>query len=283
MIQFYNVNGNMVRAAEANLKVSDLAILRGYGVFDFFLVRGGAPMYLDDYVARFQHSAGLLYLELPMSEVELKEHILALVEANNLSNAAIRLVLTGGYAEDGYTPNAPNLLIMEHPMPTYKNDIMTTGVKVMLHEHTRELPEAKTINYLTGIRLAGAMKQQGAMEILYYDQQGVREGVRSNFFIVTTDGTIVTPKDNILAGITRKNILTLARQHFKVEERNIALEELLSAKEVFLTSTTKGAMPVVQIDNQRIGDGKPGQYTRQLAEQLQAMDQAYVQSTLKKA
>ncbi len=278
MIQYYNINGSIVEAANAMLKVNDLAILRGYGVFDFFLVRSGVPMYLDDYVARFQRSAGLLNLELPLSPSQLKEHIQELIQANGLQDAAIRLVLTGGYADDGYTPIEPNLLIMEHPMPAYKEEVMTQGVKVLLHEHARELPEAKTINYLTGIRLAGNMKQQGAIEILYHDGGFVREGVRSNFFIVNQKGTLVTPKDQVLLGITRKNTVEIAKKHFTIEERDISPAELLNAKEVFLTSTTKGAMPVVQIDDQIIGDGKPGEQTLRMAKLLQENDKAYVES-----
>ncbi len=278
MIQFYIVNGALVNAAEASLKVTDLATLRGYGVFDFFLVRSGVPMYVDDYIARFRHSASLLNLKLPVSTDELKAHVQALIQANSLDDAAIRLVLTGGYAEDGYTPVAPNLLIMEHPMPGYKDDVLTKGVKVLLHEHMRELPEAKTINYLTGIRLAGNMKQQGAIEIIYHDGQFVREGVRSNIFLVTKEDTVVTPKDKLLHGITRKNTIALAQKHFQLEERDVTPTELLAAKEVFLTSTTKGAMPVVQIGDHVIGNGKPGEVTLQLAKLLQAKDQAYVES-----
>lgn len=278
MIQYYHINGSIVKAANAMLKVNDLAILRGYGVFDFFLVRSNVPMYVDDYVARFQRSAGLLHLELPISTSQLKEHIQELIQANGLQDAAIRLVLTGGYADDGYTPVEPNLLIMEHPMPAYKEEVMTHGVKVMLHEYMRELPEAKTINYLTGIRLAGNMKQQGAIEILYHDGEFVREGVRSNFFIVNQKGTLVTPKDQVLLGITRKNTVEIAKKHFTIEERDISPAELLNAKEVFLTSTTKGAMPVVQIDDQIIGDGKPGEQTLRMAKLLQENDKAYIES-----
>ena len=278
MIQYYNVNGELVNAAEASLKVTDLATLRGYGVFDFFLVRSGVPMYVDDYVARFERSAGYLNLELPVSKEALKEQIKALIQVNELENAAIQLVLTGGYAEDGYTPVQPNLLMLGRPMLTYNTDVLTKGVKVLLHQHQRELPEAKTINYLTGIRLAGNMKQQGAIEILYHDGEFVREGVRSNIFLVTKDDTVVTPKDKLLHGITRKNTIALARKHFQLEERDITLQELLAAKEVFITSTTKGAMPVVQIEDHIIGNGKPGEVTLLLGKLLHEYDIHYIES-----
>ncbi|HMO38841.1 MAG TPA: aminotransferase class IV [Saprospiraceae bacterium] len=281
MIAYYNVNGTLTPAAEAALKVTDLAILRGYGVFDFFLVRSGVPMYVEDYVARFQRSARLLYLELPMPTDQLIGQIHSLIEANGLPDASIRLVLTGGYAEDGYTPVQPNLLILAHPMPTYATSVMTEGVKVLLYAFQREVPEAKTINYLTGIREAARMRAEGAVEILYHDGRYVREGVRSNFFILTQDGILVTPQEKILHGITRKNTIELARQHFQVEERDVTPAELFAAQEVFLTSTTKGAMPVVQVDGQTIGNGQPGPITLQLAELLRQRDAAYVQAAHK--
>lgn len=278
MIRYSNINGKVVNAADASLKVNDLAILRGYGVFDYFLVREGVPMYLDQYVRRFFQSAGLLYLEMPFSALALKDLIHELIAANDVPDAGMRLLLTGGYADDGYSPVAPNLLILMHPMPAANEDYYKNGVKTLLHGYQRELPEAKSINYLTGIRLLGEMKRQGATEILYHDFGTIREAVRSNFFLVTKDNKIVTPGEQILRGITRHNVITLAKQHFEVEERNVNVEELYFAKEAFITSTIKGAMPVVQVGDQIIGDGKPGEVTRTLGALLESYDKAYIES-----
>jgi len=279
MIRYQHINGQLVNAAEAALHVSDLAILRGYGVFDYFLVRQGVPMYVDDYVRRFGKSAGLLHLAVPFSELELKNHIHELIEANQVADAGVRLVLTGGYADDGYTPVQPNLLILLHPMPAPKDELYEHGGKMLLHGYQRELPEAKTINYLTGIRLLSEMKAQNCVEILYHDFGTIREAVRSNFFLVTQDDVIVTPNEQILWGITRKNTLTVAQPHFKIEERRVNVQELRFAKEAFITSTIKGVMPIVQIGEQFIGNGKPGEVTRQLGSLLQQMDQAYIASS----
>lgn len=278
MIRYYNVNGSVVNAADASLKVNDLAILRGYGVFDYFLVREGVPMYVDDYVKRFFKSAGLLYLDIQGSTATLKDQIHELIEANGVPDAGMRLVLTGGYADDGYSPVEPNLLILMHPMPAAKEAYYKNGVKTLLHGYQRELPEAKSINYLTGIRLLGEMKQQGATEILYHDFGTIREAVRSNFFLVTKEDIIITPNDQILRGITRQNVITIAKQHFEIEERAINVEELYFAKEAFITSTIKGAMPVVQVGEQIIGDGKPGAVTQRLGVLLEAYDKAYIES-----
>lgn len=274
MIRYYNINGQLVNASEAALKVNDLAILRGYGIFDYFLVREGVPMFLDDYVSRFFNSAQLMQLEMLFSASELKELIHEVVEVNGVADAGMRLVLTGGYAEDGYIPLSPNLLILEHPMPSIPS--YKEGAKMMLHAYQRELPEAKTINYLTGIRLANEMKEKGCVEILYHDNGLIREAVRSNFFLVMPDNSVVTAGSQVLRGITRKNVLGIARQHFQVEEREVMLDELKIAKEAFITSTIKSVLPIVQVGDQIIGDGNVGAVTQQLGKLLEAYAKAYI-------
>jgi len=276
MIQYYNINGELLAANEASLKVSDLALLRGYGVFDYFQVRAGVPMFLDDYVARFFNSAQLLHLELPISQEALKDRIRKLVAANGLPEAGIRLLLTGGYAEDGYTPAEPNLLVLEHKLPPAASQHYDQGARLLSHQFQREIPEAKTINYLTGIRLLAEMKKLGAIEVLYHDGKFVRETARGNFFLITEDETLVTAHEKVLPGITRKNVLRVARAHCKVEERDVLLDELQNAKEVFITSSNKGVLPIVQIDDLVIGNGKPGAMTKKIGEALQTYAMSYI-------
>ncbi len=278
MIRYHCINGRQVEASDASIGLNDLAFLRGYGIFDFFLVRGGVPLFFDDYLARFARSARLLGLEPPLSTPELKQHIYALIEANGLPDAAIRLLLTGGYAADSYTPVTPNWIIMEHAMPQTPPEQHAQGIKLMTYRHVRELPEIKSTNYLTGIRIREALQRAGAPEVLYHDGQWVSESARSNFFILTRDGVLVTPHDGVLHGITRKQVLALAQQaDIPVEERGIALSELSEAAEAFLSSTTKGVLPVVQIDDIRLGEGKPGPVSRQLSEAFNAHVLAYVE------
>lgn len=264
MIKYYNINGKLIPKDEANLKVNDLSILRGYGVFDYFFVKNGQPLFFNDYVNRFENSIKMLEMELPISKMELKEQIMALIEANGLSEAAIRLLLTGGYAADGFTPKKPNLLILEHLQKKHPSAIYENGIRLMTHLYLREMPEAKTTNYVTGISLMKRLKQEGAFDVLYHDGQWISESARSNFFIVTYDNVIVTPANGILKGITRKQVLDIAKNHYKIEERQLHLSELKTAKEVFLSSTTKGTMPVVQVDNIIIGSGKVGSVTTHL-------------------
>ena len=142
------------------------------------------------------------------------------------------------------------------------------------------MPEVKTINYLMGIRLIPELKRAGALEPLYHDGRHLRESVRSNFFLVMPDDTIVTPGREILFGITRKQLLAAAEPHFAIEEREVALEELRQAREAFVTGSNKAVMPVVRIDDQVFGNGRPGPVTQRLMELFEARSAQYVRQEL---
>jgi branched-chain amino acid aminotransferase len=277
MIKYYSVNGELLPKESAALGVSDLAILRGYGLFDYFLVKSGQPLFFDDYLGRFWNSAKHLRLEVPVSQEELARRIFEVIRANGELNAAIRLVLTGGYAPDGYTPSGrPNLLILEHGLPTYPSTKYDDGATLMLYEYQRLLPTTKTINYVAGINLLPQMQATGTEDLLFHFGGYISETTRANFFIVKEDDTIVTAGEAILEGVTRKHTLLIARRHYKVEERALALDELQTAKEAFLTSTTKRVMPVVKVGDTTIGNGKPGEVSRRLFELLKKEEELYL-------
>ena len=266
MIKYYNINGQQTPVENAYLHVSDLSILRGYGIFDYFLAREGHPLFLDDYLNRFYRSAAELYLEIPFDKATLRQHIYDLLAANEVQEAGIRLVLTGGYSPDGYTPVSPNLLIMMYDLPASAWEFSAQGIKIITHPFQRELPEVKTINYSTGIRMLKTIKERGASDLIYVDKgEWIRESARSNFFLVLNDDRIVTADEKILWGITRRQVIDAAREAgYTVEERPIHLSELAEAKEAFFTSTIKGVMAIGQIDELVLGDGNIGKVTKVL-------------------
>ena len=266
MIKYYNINGQQTPVENAYLHVSDLSILRGYGIFDYFLAREGHPLFLDDYLNRFYRSAQELYLEIPFDKATLRQQIYALLAANEVQQAGIRLVLTGGYSPDGYTPVSPNLLIMVYDLPASAWEFSSEGIKIITHPFQRELPEVKTINYSTGIRMLKTVKERGASDLIYVDGgEWIRESARSNFFLVLKDDRIVTADEKILWGITRRQVIDAAREAgYTVEERPIHLSELTEAREAFFTSTIKGVMAIGQIDELVLGDGNIGKVTKVL-------------------
>lgn len=269
------MNGTLTKVEETRLQVSDLAILRGFGIFDYFLVRGGQPLFLSDYLDRFFTSAEHLGISVPTDRSGLTDQIMKLLEANGQLDAGIRLVLTGGYADDSYTPVQPNLLVMQHAYKAPPDWQFERGIRLLSYNHQRELPEIKSINYLTGIRLQPTLRAAGADYLLYHDRGVIRESDRSNFFGLTENGTIVTPHEKILRGITRKQILDIAPEIAGVEERMVLMDEIPSFREAFLTSSTKGVMPVIQVDDTVIGDGRPGEMTQRLGELFREKVSAY--------
>jgi branched-chain amino acid aminotransferase len=263
--RYIYVNGKMVLANSLSVAASDLAIQRGYGIFDFLVTVNGKPIFLEDHLFRFYSSAQSMHLPVSLGRSELIEAIEQLMEKNQLPNSGIRLTLTGGDSPDGYSIGNPNLIISQSPF-NYQNQVFEKGLKLITYEHQRQLPFIKTIDYLIAIYLQPTIKAAGADDVVYYFNGMVTECPRANFFMVTDQGEVLTPKENILHGVTRKHLLKL--KGYIIREANINIEMLASAKEAFISSSTKNILPVISIDGHTIGDGKPGSITRNLYQQL---------------
>ena len=276
--KYHIINGNLVEADNAQLHITDLAILRGYGIFDFFRIRQGKAIFIEHHLERFFRSAKIMNLEVPFTAEEIIGMINLLNEKNGLDKFSIRLQLTGGYAPDALTITQPNMFLMSQPFPEIPEAYRQNGVHVMTHQYQREFPEAKTINYLTGIRVAPMLREKGAQEVLFHDGTYIRESDRSNFFIVNQDGVLVTPKDKILWGVTRKVTLKIAPDILKTEERDITLEELRNAREMFVASSTKSILPVTKLDGKTVGHGTPGPVTLKLVEAFKAYLEGYLKA-----
>lgn len=273
----YIINDQLIDQNKAFVNVSDLAILRGYGVFDFFRLVGLQPLFFEDHINRFFHSAGTLRLKCPVGKKKLKSLILELISQNKIEDSGIRLVLTGGESSNGYDIGEPTLVVSNEALNPMPEEHFSKGVKLISHEYLRDIPEVKTTNYLMGIYNLPEIKAKGAVDQLYHWKGKISELTRSNFFIVDQNDKIITAADGVLKGVNRKHVLQIAQQKYEVEERAVYMEELESAKEAFITGTTKMIMPVHQIDDIVIGNRKPGSVTKDLqnmfkdfiAEQLQ--------------
>ncbi|MFC6999933.1 aminotransferase class IV [Rufibacter roseus] len=262
------LQNEIIPLKSAYLHVSDLAIQRGYGVFDFFKIQNSTPLFLQDYLTRFYSSALMMGLEVPLSEREITEVILELIQRNEMPESGMKMILTGGYSANGYDPAEPNLIITQHSLPMPTEQQVNNGIKIITAEYIRELARAKTINYSMGIRLIQQVKSKGADDVLYHQNGVVTEFPRSNFFIVKQDNTVATPAQEVLMGITRKNVLELAAKRYNVEEAEVTLQDIANAKEAFMTSTTKRVLSIVEIDGRPIGNGKVGEVSKTLLQDL---------------
>ena len=255
------LNRAILPVSRARLHFNDIVLLRGYGAFEFLRTYHGVPFLLKEHFARLTRTAHALGLTVPVTERQFKTAIRTLIAKNNMKEANVRVILTGGTTPDGMSLAAtPTFSILTEPLTPLSPALYKKGIKLITHEHQREFPEVKTTNYLTAMTLQTLKKAEGAFEILYVSRGKVLEATTSNFFLFKGN-TLVTPKRNVLIGTTRNFVLALAKPFYTIEERDIQTRELRSASEAFITATNKEILPVVRIDNQKIGSGRVGTNT----------------------
>jgi D-alanine transaminase/branched-chain amino acid aminotransferase len=268
------INDEFVTQEKAVLHIDDLSIQRGYGIFDFFKVQNSVPVFLEEHLERFYLSAEQMRLNVGYTKAELKQILFQLLQKNNIDNTGVRMTLTGGYSPDGYKLSKPNLIISPRSFTPPTKERFEKGIKLVTYEHQRQLPKVKSIDYLMPVWLQPFIKGKDADDVLYHRNGMASECPRSNFFIVTTDDTIVTASKNILKGVTRNKLIEIAKRSFKVEERDLTIEEIKCAKEAFITSTTKTILPVKQIDAYFFGKQNPA--TKLLYDLLQIQSQSHI-------
>lgn len=263
MREFSYLNGQILPSEETKIHVSDLGFLRGYGIFDFFRVIKGRPVFLPDHLDRFENGAKQMGLPVAESREKLQDIIFELIRLNPNELLGIKIILTGGYSTDGFTPaEDPNLLIIPKPF-TFKDS--SAGLKLITLEYRRDIPEVKTLNYVTPIRMLPKLKEMKADDFLYYDQGLISESSRSNVFIVKNE-RIFTPKTAVLPGITRMHLIAKCGGLFELEQRAVTLTETLAADEVFVTRSSQRIQAVTQIDDRIFNQGRIGKVTKKLQE-----------------
>lgn len=273
MALFAFVNNDLLPAGASFVPVQDLALQRGYAVFDFLRVEKSQPLFLVQHLKRFFASAHYMRLAVGCTEEELAEKIKILLAKNSLPQSGLRITLTGGPSADGITPGTPTLIITQQPITVPAAAQVQQGISLITYNHQRQLPQVKTTDYLMAIWLQPHIKEQGADEVLYCNNGFITECPRANFFMVTADDVLVTPAENILGGITRSIVLQLAKEAgYTVEERSIAVTELTTATAAFVTSTTKKIVPVRCINSKMFEADK-----RSIALHLLSLFEKYTQ------
>lgn len=261
----------LVPAAEARISVFDRAFRSGEGIFETIRAYGTHPFRLDAHLERAERGASVLGFTLPDPDV-LRTAIHETARANaREGDLALRLTVTPGPVEPGSpfpgTPTGgPTVVVIAHPLridpATYER-----GVSAATVTRTRELPEVKAVSFLAAGLARREATQRGADEALLVTPDGsVLEGSYSNVFAVL-DGVLVTPPIDagILPGVTRSVVLDVARDSgIEVEERLLALADVIAADEAFLTASTREVVPLVRIDADLVSGGMPGPVSRQL-------------------
>jgi branched-chain amino acid aminotransferase len=266
------VGGTWVQPAEACIPLTDVAVLRGYSLFESLRTYDRRPFHLGEHLDRLYRSAALIDLDIPYTREEITAVVQEAIARNPYRHASLRILVTGGQSEDGVLPSGqPWLVVMVTPLPERDMQAFAAGLRLITVRLQREMPEAKTTSYVAAIRALREARRRGAADALFVNEQGhVLEATRSNFFVFRGD-TLVTPREGILAGVTRNVVLELARDRFPIEERPILLTELAQVDEAFITASSKEIVPVVQIDGQVIGSGAAGPRTYELEQRFIAL------------
>ena len=259
------LNGRILPLEEAAISPLDIGLLRGYAVFDLLRTVGGRPFLLAEHLRRLRASAEQLGLAVPASDEEIARVIDELLVLNGHEEATVRLVLTGGVSPDGmaFDPTTPTFLIITHELHEPPASLYEEGGALLTERYIREIPKAKTTNYITMLRHRDRCANAGAMDLLYHDGERVYEAASASVYFVR-DGRIYAPADSVLRGTVGSLVLELAAGDYEVVTGDIALGDAMAADEVFLTSTTRGVVPIVRLDETLVGDGMPGPITRDL-------------------
>lgn len=252
---------------EVQVSLQDVGFLRGYGIFDFFRIMAGKPIFLSDHLDRFLASAEKMGIEHTYSKEQLGQLIMDLSAKSVDECLGVKMILTAGDSLNGFDPmGVANLYILPQVF-TFADP--EKGMSLKSVNFQREMADIKSLNYAFALRNWKEAKSQGFDDFIYYtSSHGVSESSRSNLFFVK-DGVFHTPTNHILEGITRKHVMDLIlRNNYTLKVGDFSLLEFKQADEVFTTGSTKRVVPIVQIDDQLIHSGKRGTFTKEVYEML---------------
>jgi len=249
------LDGKLLPLSEARVPVLDHGLVVGDGVFETLRVYRGVPFAWTRHFARLCTSARGLGLELPDGDA-LRAAADAVVAANGLTEARLRITLTGGIAPPGSGRGtaAPTVFLLAFPI-----EPAAPSVDVVIAPWSRNengaLAGLKTISYAANVRALAFAKQNGAGEAIFTNTRGnLCEATGSNVFVVR-GGALVTPPAGAgcLLGVTRALLLQVARDiGIATEERDLQVDALTTSDEAFLSSTTREVQPIARVDGRAL-------------------------------
>lgn len=278
------LNGQFVSRDEAKVSVFDAGFQHGVGLFETMLVSNSKAFRPERHMRRLADSARDLLLAERLHVDPLVEAISKTVRENGMDRARVRLTLTGGdlnmLQSKGRSTVDPTIMIVAQPPTEYPPDFFEKGVTVMIASG-RDNPldpmaGHKTLNYWSRIQALQQAAGHGAGEAIWFTVSNhLSGGSVSNIFLIR-DGALHTPiargevepgalPSTVLPGITRQVMIELATNFgLGVNTTLLSIEELLGADEVFLTNSSWGVLPVIGVEEEKIGDGEVGKTTQRL-------------------
>lgn len=266
----YFIDGRFTKQNEISISIDDRGYYFGDGVYEVIKVYNGQLFTAKEHIERLFKSAAKIQLTLSYTEKEITEIANALIEKNQLVDGHIYMQVTRGVSARQHhfpTPAVPAVLTAYSVTADRPTEEMKKGVSVKTVADIRWLRcDIKSLNLLGSVLAKEEAKAAGFAEAMLHRNGLVTEGASTNMFGIK-DGVVKThPVSNlILEGITRQVVLQICKElNIPVEEKAFTVEEAFEMDEVFYTSTTAEVMPIIQIDDQVIGDGKIGALTKRL-------------------
>jgi branched-subunit amino acid aminotransferase/4-amino-4-deoxychorismate lyase len=262
------LNGEIVDSSDAKVSVGDGGFLYGMGLFETMRAAGGKVFAFDDHLNRLFNSAGALLVRNSYSRERIAEAVEEVLAANGLSEARLRLTLTGG-AMGG--EGEGTMLITATELSGYPEDYYEKGVRVVLTDYRQNpadpLAGHKVTSYASRLlALSEAHKKMAAEALWFTADNKLAEGCISNVFLVK-DSVVYTPRVEtpVLPGVARRHVLEFAKaEGIKAVENDLTIQELLAADEVFLTNVIMLVLPVVAVEAHTVGEGKVGEVSKRL-------------------
>ncbi|HEV7307883.1 D-amino-acid transaminase [Ensifer sp.] len=269
------VNGAYLPHARAGVHIEDRGYQFADGVYEVCEVRHGFIVDLTRHLDRLDRSLGELRIDRPMSRAALVHVIREVLRRNRVRNGLFYLQVTRGTARrDHVFPVGATPSVVVTAKRTDAEAIArkaTHGIAaITVPENRWDRVDIKSVGLLPNVLARQKAKEEGAQEAIFVDADGtVKEGAATNVWIVDRNGTLRTrPADHgILKGITRTTLMDVAvRLGLAVEERTFSVEEMLAAREVFITAATSICFPVISVDRRPIGNGHPGSIAQNIRE-----------------
>ncbi|MFC1675761.1 aminotransferase class IV [Planctomycetota bacterium] len=270
MAEYVFLNDKLVDAGKACVSVSDGGFLYGAGLFETMRSYNGVVFTLDEHLERLLASAKALSIEVSYDKEYLADAVYKLLKANKLTDARIRMTVTGGSMSEAEKGKS-TLLITAVELQSYPDEYYQKGVQVVLCPFKQNVTDPtcghKTLNYYSRILGLNLAHQKRAAEVLWFTPDNrLAEGCISNVFLVK-DSTLYTPTLDtpVLPGVTRKIICEIAAENsVKLTEKDLYIDDCLEADEIFMTNSVMQVMPVCKLEAHDIGDYKVGPITKKL-------------------
>jgi len=269
------LDGQLLEKDNAKISVFDHGLLYGDGIFEGIRAYSGRVFRLKEHIDRLYDSAKVIMLQMPVDKKKMSDDIKAVLRANSLSDAYIRVVVTRGVGDLGLDPRKcpkASYFIIADKISLYPDEFYENGLEIATVSTRRNIPESlnprvKSLNYLNNIMAKIEGAQRAVPEALMLNAQGyVAECTGDNIFIIR-DAVITTPPASAgaLLGVTQEAVIELAGKR-KIEVRKELFTRycVFTADECFLTGTAAEVIPVVALDGRKIGSGKPGDITLKL-------------------